>query len=83
METRKGKMTECYEENDGWRYEIDVLVPAWAKQATIVLPGQERVVDLLFAGQGDASNEESHSLSEWVKEKPPFALGEEVPVRFT
>jgi hypothetical protein len=83
METRKGEMIECYEENDGWRYKIDVFVPAWAKQATILLQGQEGVVDLLFAGHGDASTEDSQGLSEWVKEKPPFEIGDEVLVRFT
>jgi hypothetical protein len=81
METRKGKMIECYEEHDGWRYKIDVLVPAWAKHATIILPGQESSFD--FLAKGDPKYEEFHSLSGWVKEKPPFALGDEVPVRFT
>jgi hypothetical protein len=37
--------------------------------------------ELLWAG--DASTEDSQGLSEWVKEKPPFEIGDEVLVRFT
>jgi hypothetical protein len=85
METRKGKVTKLYEEHDGWRYEIEVLAPAWDfKQATIVLPGEELDLDRLFAKRGDSQYEELISLSSaWMKEKPPFAIGDEVTVRFT
>jgi len=84
METRKGKVTKLYEEHDGWRFEIEVLAPAWKiNQAAVVLPGQENDIDLLFATKGDAEYEETHSPSWWVKEKPPFAIGDEVSVRFS
>jgi hypothetical protein len=84
METRKGKVTKLYEEHDGWRFEVEVLAPAWKiNQAEIGLPGEENIIDSLFPGQGDAEYDETHSPSWWVKEKPPFEIGDEVLVRFT
>jgi hypothetical protein len=64
METRKGKVTKLYEEHDGWRFEIEVLTPAWEfKQAEIVLPGEEIDLDLLFSEQGDPQYEERIPLT--------------------
>jgi hypothetical protein len=84
METRKGKVTELHEKHDGWYFEVEVLASGWAiKDAQIVLPGKESTIDLLFSGVGNAEYEESHLLSQWVKEKPPFKVGGDVTVRFT
>jgi hypothetical protein len=84
METRKGKVTDLYQEDDGWRLEIEVLAPAWNyNEAAIVLPGEETDTDPLFAEKGDAEYDETHSPSWWTKERPPFEIGDEVTVRFT
>jgi hypothetical protein len=85
METRKGEVIELYEEHDGWQFTIEVLVPASNySQVTIVLPGQEIDLDRLFSEKGDPQYEETQELpTQWVKEKPPFAIGDEVSVRFT
>jgi len=84
METRKGKVTELHEEHDGWRFEVEVLTPAWkVNHAEIILPGEEIDLDLLFLEKGDPQKEESYSLPGSMKEEPPFAVGDEVTVRFT
>jgi len=85
METRKGKVTKLYQEHGGWRFEIEVLTPAWTiKQAEIVLPNEETDIDLVFSGQDDPQYEDRVSLiSPCVKEKPPFVIDDAVSVRFT